>query len=280
MKLGWRLIEGVIRRMIRRINSLRGFAESIVPDAPQSPRLASANTQDLSCLDQIENPWDKEKARLTGAHRKANSEGNERSLQTHPARTEPIFAVIQPPCVLEPDRPAILSNEATAGADKEIGIPNIPRRAVVPWSRRAKNLARKGRESKPLRLVRELKLRPGYFRNEGEWQVVNRIADLFDERGQALRLLMRNIKDGHIRTPDRAIPIREFLRFQIEARQKRQESGVFHSGRILERTLTNLASASSIIYPPSGPLPNLDQTEGRRDGEGEYHGKYGKYALD
>ena len=157
---------------------------------------------------------------------------------------------------------------------------SVPVRDFILPKRRSKERAQRDRESDDLRPIRDRrKSSPSFVRSDAEWRILTRIASLFDEEQEALALLTKNLKDGHIRTPDRAVPLREFLRTHQDAWQKRHESGAHHTVRILERSLVNLASSNQCASP-SSRLANLDEIERRRDIDGQYEGKYGVFPRD
>ena len=120
------------------------------------------------------------------------------------------------------------------------------------------------------------KSRAKIIRNDAEKSALNEIASFFDERDKAFSLLRRNINNGYICTPDRDIPILDFLKVHQEAWEKRQSSGIPNS---IEFLRNSIVTWSNTVTACSQPI-SLDQTEGIRDSRGQYEGKYGKYNYD
>jgi hypothetical protein len=60
------------------------------------------------------------------------------------------------------------------------------------------------------------------------------VADLYDERSRAFRILEQHHRSGFIVLPDRKVSLEEFLRSQIDARQNRTVLGRRHSVGSLE----------------------------------------------
>jgi len=105
---------------------------------------------------------------------------------------------------------------------------------------------------------------------------LNQIASLFDERDKAFSLLYGHINNGYISTPDRDMPIQDFLKVHQEAWQKRQSSGIPNSIEFLRNSIMAWPKAVT-AYRQS---ISLDETERIPDSRGQYEGKYGKYDYD
>jgi alpha-amylase/alpha-mannosidase (GH57 family) len=128
--------------------------------------------------------------------------------------------------------------------------------------------------SKSSKEVIKRKFRSKLIRNETERQMLKKIASFFDETDKAYSLLRRNINNGYFCTPDKDVPIQEFLEAHQEAWEKRQGSGAAHSISILQNSIVKQALT---VYSSSGLPRNLDEIENCRDHDGQYETKYGKY---
>jgi hypothetical protein len=123
------------------------------------------------------------------------------------------------------------------------------------------------------------KPRARIIRNESERSALNQIASFFDERERAFSFLKRNLNNGYISTPDRDLPVQDFLRVHQEAWEKRQISCIPNSIEFLRNSiLTRTQTIGSISQRTAGL--GLDEIERRRDSEGQYEGKYGKFPND
>ena len=117
------------------------------------------------------------------------------------------------------------------------------------------------------------------IRNEMERQTLLQIAQLFDESEKAYALLKRQINNGYISTPDKDMPIQDFLKAHQEEWLRRNELEIPHSIQFLRDSLSSrILSSTSLEHSYGGS--NLDQIEGKSDPIGQYRGKYGKFSRD
>lgn len=120
------------------------------------------------------------------------------------------------------------------------------------------------------------KTRRRIITTKDERSLLNQIASLFDESEKAFSLLYRHINNGYICTPDKDLPILDFLKVHQEAWEKRQSSGIPNS---IEFLRNSIVTWSKTVTSYGQPI-SLDETERIRDSMGQYEGKYGKYKYD
>jgi len=119
--------------------------------------------------------------------------------------------------------------------------------------------------SMPYQNVPKRKFRSKIFRDQTERDIVDKIASFFDEKNKALSLLKRNINNGYISTPDKDMPIQEFLKVQQEAWVERQSLRIPHSIQFLRNSIPTKSLTSAYFCHGYPRLGNLDMTEGNRE---------------
>jgi hypothetical protein len=114
----------------------------------------------------------------------------------------------------------------------------------------------------------------------GDRRVLRRIAGFFDDEGAALRLLRRYYRSGCILVPEGKTSLDDFYRLQRAAWARRDQSGVPHSISILEKCFRAESTNKGSFFGGTSEPFDLDNIEGRRDFDGQYEARYGKYGRD
>jgi len=109
-------------------------------------------------------------------------------------------------------------------------------------------------------------------------QIIETIANFYEDSNSALKLLRRYTKKGNILLPEEIMPLEDFYRLERRAWEKRKKYSVDHSNAILERHFRNENTHRESFFGGKREPRNLDDIERRRDWDGQYEGKYGKHS--